>query len=346
MTGVMEKGDLCLVTGISGYLATWVGKYLLEEGYQVRGTVRSVNNLEQITKLREILPGATFVEADLRKAQGWTEAVEDVKWVFHVASPQAVPTEKDRTGGATMGTEFLMNAALNSVSVKKIVVTSSEAAIAYGHPSQKLLFTEDDWTNVEVASADYMRSKTLAEQLAWRIAGDSERNPRKIPLSTVCPGAIMGPSLIPWGRYSSETLKNLAVGKTPFVFDMISHYVDVRDCARMHIAIMGNPQTNGHRHFSFSTKVRLQEVPGLIRRYYGHLGFKPAPFKMPKWVLRIMRMFNSDVDTIYSKIGTTPVYQTKYPNVYRYRYTDAHQMLKDTMDSMLAHRILIPPSSN
>lgn len=92
---VMQKGDLCLITGISGYLASWIAKFLLEEGFQVRGTVRSVKNAEQQAKLRDLLPGAEYVEADLRSEQGWDKAVEGVKWVFHVATPQAVATETE-----------------------------------------------------------------------------------------------------------------------------------------------------------------------------------------------------------------------------------------------------------
>jgi len=74
----MQKGDLVLITGISGYLATWVAKFLLEEGFRVRGTVRSTKNAQQQEKLQQILPGAEYVEADLRSEEGWDEAVKDV----------------------------------------------------------------------------------------------------------------------------------------------------------------------------------------------------------------------------------------------------------------------------
>lgn len=338
----MQKGDLCLITGISGYLASWIGKYLLEEGYRVKGTVRSLSNQEQLEQMRRILPGAEFVAADLRKEEGWAEAMKGVQWVFHVASPQAVKTESDRTGGATKGTEYVMNAAFAADTVQKIVVTSSEAAVAYGHPASKVYFNEEDWTDTRVAKEDYMKSKTLAEKLAWELAGDKKRNPRQVPLSTVCPGQILGPSLIPWARYSSGSLKDMAEGKTPFVFDMLSHYVDVRDCARMHIAVMSNSATDGRRHLSFSTKGRLTEIPHMIREDYGHLGFKPSPRKIPKFVLWALRFVNGDVDTIYSRIGTTQVYQTQYPDVYRYQYTELRQMVRDTLESMMENGMLAP----
>jgi dihydroflavonol-4-reductase len=106
--------------------------------------------------------------------------VERCRWVFHVASPQAAPSEKDRTGGAVQGIERLMRAALGAPSVEKVVLTSSEAAIAYGHPRRKQHFTKADWTVLEspAGRSDYMRSKRLAEKLAWDLAVDPTINPR------------------------------------------------------------------------------------------------------------------------------------------------------------------------
>jgi len=337
----MQQGDLCLVTGISGYLASWVGHYLLQEGYRVRGTVRSLSNREQVDKVRELLPGVELVEADLRKEAGWAEAVAGVKWVFHVASPQAVRTETDRVGGATKGTELLMQAALTAGSVRKIVVTSSEAAIAYGHAAAKLTFTEDDWTDINSPN-DYFRSKTRAEKIAWDMVRDPARNLHRVALSAINPSMILGPSLIPWGRFSSESVKNMAEGKMPLLPDMTSHYVDVRDCARMHIALMNDPRTDGHRHFSFGAKGRMADLAQLIRESYGHLGFKPSTRLLPKALLWPLKLVSKDVASVYSKIGTTTHYQTKHPHVYRYEFCDLRQMVRDTMDSMLANNMLAP----
>src|SRR5260221_14787167 len=95
----MQPEDLCLVTGITGYVASWIGKDLLEQGYRVRRTVRNLTDEEKIHKMRELLPGAEFVEADLRSKAGWEKAGDGCRWVFPVARPQAVASETDRTGG-------------------------------------------------------------------------------------------------------------------------------------------------------------------------------------------------------------------------------------------------------
>lgn len=117
MTNVMEKGDLVLITGITGYMATWIAKGFLDEGYRVRGTYRSENKLPFI---RQLLPGIELVKADLNGNEGWQEALKDVKWLFHVASPQAVATESHRTETAVAGVDNIFQVAFQSTTLKKL----------------------------------------------------------------------------------------------------------------------------------------------------------------------------------------------------------------------------------
>ncbi|WP_051960540.1 NAD-dependent epimerase/dehydratase family protein [Devosia riboflavina] len=339
MTNLMKPGDLCLVTGVSGYVASWLAKDLLDQGFRVRGTVRNIGYDERNRQLLDILPGVELAAADLRNRSGWAEAMQGVDWVFHVASPQAVPTETDRTGGAVSGTEFVLAAAFATPSVRKVVVTSSEAAIAYGYPRSKTLYTEDDWTDLSGGAGriDYFRSKTLAERLAWEMARDSRRNPRHVPLTTVCPGFILGPSLVPWARYSLQTIKGMIDRNPPFSLDMMGHSVDVRDVALMHIAVMNNPSTDGHRHFCFGVTGKMVELPRIIRELYGERGLKPSTFVMPTWILGLLRFVVTDISGIYGKLGHKNEYRTKYPGVYRYAYTDQRRSVRDTIDSMEKH---------
>lgn len=335
----MQKGDLCLVTGITGYVASWIGSYLLEEGYRVRGTVRSLKDEAKIKQMRQILPGAEFIEADLRSADGWEKATAGCKWVFHVASPQAVASETDRTGGATSGTQHVLAAAFATDTVKKVVVTSSEAAVAYGHPASQSRFTEDDWTKSE-GTGDYFRSKTLAEKLAWEMANDERQNPRHVALSTINPSMILGPSLVPWVRYSHETIKNLAEGKTSMLPDMSTYFVDVRDCATMHITLMNDPATNGHRHLCYSVGERYVDLATTIRDNYTAQGFSPSTRTVPKLLMWVLKFFSPDVASIYPLLGKVTVRASKYPDVYHYHYTDFSQMVRDTMDDLIAKKAI------
>lgn len=344
MGEMMESGDLCLVTGVSGYLGSWIAKMLLEQGFRVRGTIRSLGDAEKVAAVEVILPGVELAAADLRSPEGWDAAVVDVRWVFHVASPQAVASETDRTGGAVQGTEYLMRAALAAGSVEKIVLTSSEAAIAYGFPRSKQRFTEDDWTVLEGAAGrnDYFRSKTLAERLAWDLAADPAANPRGVPLVAINPSFIAGPSLVPWGRFSLESLASMATGKLPALPDMVNHVVDVRDCAAMHIALMRDPAANGYRHFSFGVTGKMTDMTNAVRKNYGHLGFRPKPWVIPTWILRIAGLFSEQVGSMVSKLGEPNVYVPRRPDLYRYRHTDIEEIINTSMDSMLEHGWIKP----
>ncbi|MFL1380099.1 MULTISPECIES: NAD-dependent epimerase/dehydratase family protein [unclassified Nocardiopsis] len=330
----MEKNDLCLVTGASGYLASWLVKDLLEAGYRVRGTVRRADDSERNRTLRELLPGVELVAADLRSPDGWDEAVDGVRWVFHVASPQAVATEKNRTEGAVAGTEYLVRAALGSPSVRKIVLTGSVAAVAYG--TDKRRYDEDDWTDLDgpAGKMDYFRSKTLAERKAWELVDDPQANPRGVPLATVNPGFILGPTLVPWGRYSMQALQDQAEGRSPLL-DMEMDAVDVRDCARMHIAVMADPAADGRRHLAMSMKATAQEQAELISSVTGPLGMKPVRVGLRRPALWFAKIFMSDAGAIYDKVGRQITYATKYPDVYTYRYTDLRASLQETFDRMV-----------
>jgi dihydroflavonol-4-reductase len=314
----MQQGDLCLVPGGSGFLATWIEKYLIEAGYRVRGTVRSLKDTEKLQTLQALLPGVEFVEADLSNEDCWAAAVEDCKWIFHVATPQAVKEETDRVGGAVAG-----------------------AAVAYGHPRTKTEISEDDWTDTEVVHEDYLRSKALAEQAAWAIARDPALNPRNVPLSTVCPSLILGPSLVPWGRYSLKLLKDIADGTQPVLPDMTLHVVDVRDCARMHIAVMNSGVTDRHRHFSFGAVGKTVDLGLLVREQYKGQGLKPTTRVMPNALMWLLRFVSQDVAGIYSRIGVHFPYTTRYPGVYAYEYTSLPDMVHTSMESMIDHKWIV-----
>ena len=343
----MKKGDLCLVTGASGYLASWIAKDLLEQGYRVRGTVRSLDDAPRVAALQQLLPGIELVAADLRDEAGWAPALADCQWVFHVASPQAVPSERDRTGGALSGTMHLMRAALAEPTVRKIVVTSSEAAVAYGHPASKRVINEHDWTQLDVIakSADYFRSKTLAERLAWKLAGDTEANPRRIPVATVNPSLILGPSLVPWSRFSLGLLSTIAQGKMPLMVDMTMRVVDVRDCARMHIAVMADPLADGRRHLSMATTTSFAGLARIIAARFGEQGFKPAIRMAPAWLVRVLGWLSGEIRSIQTHIGTQLHYETLSPHIYRYQHRDIEAIVEDSMHSMLAHGWLTPRSA-
>ena len=197
----LKSNSLVLVTGASGFLAGHVIKVLLEAGYKVRGTVRKVADAKKYEYLRN-LPGATpetlqFVEADLTDTKGWDDACTGCTYLMHVASPfpsGAVKNEKlELIKPAVDGTLIVLEAALKA-GIKKAIVTSSCAAVSYGHDRERYAgapFTEKDWS--ELANIEgYIKSKTLAEQAAWSFHG---KHKDKLEIATINPAFIVGPFL-------------------------------------------------------------------------------------------------------------------------------------------------------
>ena len=162
-----------LVTGASGFIALHCIEQLLGAGHEVRGTVRS---LSRQAELEDALQGAgrdisqfSLFEADLTKEEGWNEAVQGCDYILHVASPFILGVPKDENElikPAVSGVDFVISAAIKH-KVKRVVLTSSGAAITDTHDG-KTHFTEDDWTIVDhPKTSAYYKSKTLAERHAW-----------------------------------------------------------------------------------------------------------------------------------------------------------------------------------
>jgi nucleoside-diphosphate-sugar epimerase len=163
--------ELVLVTGASGYIATHIVKLLLEDNYRVRGTVRSLKDEKKLAPLRNLVPNSKhqieLVEADLNDEKSWINAVKDCTYVIHTASPfpNEVPRDENEViKPAVNGTLFVFRACVQEGSkVKRVVLTSSVAAIngdilATNHP-----FTEKDWPEL-TNLAPYPKSKALAEK--------------------------------------------------------------------------------------------------------------------------------------------------------------------------------------
>src|SRR3569623_1496061 len=189
-----------LVTGGSGFVGGHVILQLLEAGHEVRTTVRS---LAKEAAVRHTLAraGATnldklsFFAADLEKDAGWAETVAGCDYVQHVASPFPIAQPKDENElirPAVDGTLRVLRAARDA-GVKRVVQTSSFAAVGYGHGHRDTPYDETDWTNVDgPAVQPYMKSKTLAERAAWDFI---EREGNGMELAVVTPDGIFGPAL-------------------------------------------------------------------------------------------------------------------------------------------------------
>jgi nucleoside-diphosphate-sugar epimerase len=296
----LAQPDLVLVTGISGFLGGHVALELLRQGYRVRGSVR---NLSKADKVRSTLAahGADlsrleFVALDLLADTGWEAAVRGCRYVQHVASPFVLEQPKDRgelIRPAVEGTTRAIKSAL-AAGVERIVVTSSIAAIVYGHARNRPApFTEADWTNLAGPGvAAYPESKTRAERAAWEMVESFGARDR---LAVINPSAIMGPLLDDDPGTSGKLLMRLLDGSVPGTPKMTFSVIDVRDVATAQVAAMVSPEAGGRRHILSEREMSMFEMAETIRSGYQRPGMKLPRFELPSFVVRLIGLFDRQI---------------------------------------------------
>ncbi|MFN9700550.1 MAG: SDR family oxidoreductase [Hyphomonadaceae bacterium] len=266
----MASKGFVLVTGGSGYIGGYVIAQLLDAGYHVRTTIRNLGRepevREALKKITPNLDNLTFFAADLTRDDGWAEAVEGVDYVQHVASPFPAVMPKDENeliGPAREGALRALRFARDA-GVKRVVMTSSMAAISYGHGgSQTRAYNEADWTNE--ASPDtgaYIRSKTIAERAAWDFI---KAEGGTLELSTICPSAVLGPILGPDFSTSILLVQKLLNGDFPGSPRLGFSLVDVRDVADLHIRAMTHEKAAGERFLAACDFYWVEDVDRVLR---------------------------------------------------------------------------------
>jgi len=286
-----------LVTGGSGFVGSHVILQLLAQGHRVRTTVRSLSREAQVRATLEKAGADTtnlsFAAADLEKDDGWAEAVAGCDYVQHVASPfpQSQPQdEQELIRPAREGTLRVLRAARDA-GVKRVVVTSSFAAIGYGHGQRTADYTEADWTDVDgPAVQPYMKSKTLAERAAWDFVA-AEGN--GMELAVVNPVGIFGPALNDDLSTSIWLVKSMLEGKMPGLPDLWFGVVDVRDVAGLQLAAMTHPDAAGERFLAVAGKaMSIPQMADVLRSGLGAAGAGITRRRVPNWLVRIMALFN------------------------------------------------------
>ena len=305
----LKSNTLVLVTGASGYVAGHAIKVLLEAGYKVRGTVRKVADTKKYDYLRS-LPGASpetlqFVEADLTDTKGWDEACTGCTYLMHVASPfppGSVKNEKlQLIKPAVDGTLIVLEAALRA-GIKKAVVTSSVAAIAYGHKRERYAeapLSEKDWSDATKIEG-YMKSKTLAEQAVWSF---HEKNKDKMEIATINPTFIIGPFLSKNVFTSADIIQQLLTGKMPGIPKLLMGVVDVRDVARAHLLALENPNSNGNRYLLSEKTMWILDVAHILQNEFKPQGYKVTTNTIGKCPLRLFSLVNKQAKSILKYTG-------------------------------------------
>ena len=289
-----------LVTGITGYIGQHCAVELLKQGYEVVGSIRSKSKSESTRNaIAKISPAdkLTFVEADLLSDKGWDEAVKGCTYILHVASPFVIAepkNENDLITPAVEGTKRVL-AAAKRAKVKRVVLTSSIAAIMSGNGSGK--FGPENWSNLNENIGAYLKSKTLAEQAAWKAVEGGE-----MELAVINPGGVFGPPIS--GAVDGQNVKMLTdmiKGKLPMIPDVAMGMVDVRDVARLHVKAMTAPGAAGKRFIAATAEPVSMETLAQVLKKEGYS--KVPSIKAPSILLKFMGLFDREAKGMIPFLG-------------------------------------------
>ncbi|MGA9671748.1 MAG: aldehyde reductase [Terracidiphilus sp.] len=312
-----------LVTGGSGFIATHCILQLLAAGHEVRTTVRNLNREPDVramlkqggadpgppeTGLRRWGgdPGASlsFFAADLESDAGWPQAVAGCDYVLHVASPfpaNLPKHEDDLIVPAREGALRVLRASRDA-GVKRVVLTSSFAAIGYGHNPQSAPFDETNWTDLNGEGlTPYVKSKTIAERAAWDFIA---REGRPLELSVVNPVGVFGPALGPDYSTSILIVEKLMDGSMPGCPRLVFGCVDVRDVADLHLRAMTNPAAKGERFLAVAGDfVSMLDIAKALKQRMGAAASRVPTKELPNWLLRTLSIFDPRIKQILPELG-------------------------------------------
>lgn len=338
---MIDKTRPVCVTGATGFVASQLIKDLLERGYSVRGTVRSLKKKDAFAHLAK-LEGASrlsFFEADLGRPESFDAAIQGCAVVMHTASPYSLSVkdaQRDLVDPAVLGTSGVLEACLKVPSVQRVIVTSSMAAIT-DEPESERVLTEADWNVKSTLTRNpYYYSKTMAERATWAFV--TEKKPA-FDVVVINPFLIVGPSLSPGLNTSNQIFVDLLAGKYPALMRLHWGFVDVRDVSDAHIRAMETPKASG-RYICAGESAPMSEVVRRMRAlgYTGKLPKLSLAHGMGDLAVKLLSYAQPAGvgDYIRTHIGRVPRYDTsKIRNELGVSFRSLDTSIADTLSDLV-----------
>lgn len=271
-----NANTLVCVTGASGFIAAHLVKQLLEQGFRVRATVRGApEKYPYLTNLSGAKERLDFYQANLLEEGAYDKVVDGCDYVLHTASPYIVnvkDSQKELVDPAVNGTLNVLKACEKSSTVKRVVITSSLAAIT-DEPHSDKVFSEADWNEKSNLKRNpYFYSKVCAEKAAWSYL-EEHKDTCGFDIVTINPFMVIGPSLGPSLNESNKVIRDLMHGKYPCLMTLNWGIVDVRDVAHSHILAMKTPEASG-RYLIVNENWTMEELVNYLRDELGYTDYR------------------------------------------------------------------------
>ncbi|MCO4823891.1 MAG: aldehyde reductase [Amylibacter sp.] len=343
----MSRRKKILVTGGSGFIAKHIVLQLLNEGFEVRASVRSMDRSAEImaamvlhAKNTDSLDTRlTFCELDLNSDAGWDDALQNCQALMHTASPFPMEQPEDEQvliKPAVEGTLRALKAA-QKAGVERIILTSSIVSIYNKRlAAGRNRYDETDWseTNSLMATA-YSKSKTQAEKAAWNYV----REHPELKLTSICPSLVLGPPLDGKIGASLGVIARLMNGKDPMVPNLGMALVDVRDIAQMHVRALQRPESAGNRFIGSERFMWMRDIALVLKAEYPD---RKIPLRVaPDWLMRIMGMFDKTIKGILPTLGREiPLDNSAAAEILGIEFIEARQAIRTSASSLIRENIV------
>jgi len=342
----MPTSKPILVTGASGFVALHTIIQLLQQGYNVRATLRTLSREAEVREITakhvqandrlEILPG------NLEQDSGWSEAMRGVESVLHIASPFPLldpKNENELIVPAVEGTQRVLRAA-HDEKIKRVVIVSSVAAVSAGHNGEDRTFDENDWSIVENNIGAYAKSKTLAEREAWKFINGAE-NTNKMEMVAINPPLILGPLPNKDLATSAEMISTLMLGQVPGVARMKVGIVDVRDVASALILAMTTPEAAGNRFICPAGTVWLKEIADTLHKKYAARGYKIHTTQFPVFLVRLLALFDKKIARVADDLNWDFEFSDeKIKRILKWNPRPAEEAILAMAESLIEHGLV------
>ncbi len=326
-----------LVTGGSGYIAGFLIRQLIAQGWTVRTTIRALSREAEVRGWLDVDNSKlSFFAADLESDAGWAEAMTGCSHVAHVASPFPAGTPKTDDELIIPAREGALRALrfAKAAGAKRFVLTSSVAAVAYGHGDDVRAYDEADWSDVAQPGVNaYIKSKTIAERAArvW-VAMEGAG----MEFCSVNPSAVLGPLLSKDFSTSIQFVQRLIDGSMPGTPRLGFAVVDVRDLADLHVKALEMPDLDGERFIAAGKFLWMKDVAVILRDALGDKARKVPRRSVPDFVIRAMALFDGSIRQVLGELGRTRAVDSSHAEQrLGWKTRDEAETIIDTANSLI-----------